>query len=110
MASTNSVLPYLGGNEAETSDAIGITKFPSAGNWSQILGGLVIQGGKVSVLSGATTTFNFNAPIPKEVLGVFIQPLGVSTVSYRVNTVTLNTFDIVNGAADQDFYWWAIGV
>lgn len=110
MASTNSVLPFLGGNQEETSDAIGITQFPSAGNWFQVLGGLTIQGGKVSVLSGATLSVAFNAPISKEVLGVFIQPIGTATVSYRVNSVTLNDFAIVNGAADQDFYWWAIGV
>lgn len=110
MATNQALLPYLRGTPEETADAIGITQFPSETNWFHTIGGLLIQGGLIEVLSGTTLTVDFNASYPKQVLGVWIQPIGTATVSSRVNTVTLDTFDIVNGAADQSFYWWAIGV
>lgn len=110
MGATQGVLPYLRGTPEETADAIGITQFPSEGNWFQTIGGLLIQGGKIEVGSAATLTVNFNAAYPKQVLGVFVQPTGTSLLGFSVNTITLDTFDIVNAAVVRDFYWWAIGV
>lgn len=110
MATNQALLPYLRGTPEETADAIGITQFPSETNWYHTIGGLLIQGGLIEVLSGVTLTVDFNAAYPKQVLGVWLQPIGTSALPWNVDAVTLDTFDIVNGAADQEYYWWAIGV
>lgn len=110
MAGTQGILPYLRGTPEEAADAIGITQFPSENHWFQTIGGLLIQGGKIEVGSAATLTVDFNASYPKQVFGVWIQPIGTSLLGFSVDAVTLDSFDIVNAAIVREFYWWAIGV
>lgn len=111
MAGSNSILPYVGGTPEESKDAIGVTQFQSEFNWYHIVGGIILQGGRVTGVGvGATVNVPFNAAFPKQVLQVFLQsitdPPGVAATLNR----TTDSFDIKNGAAAQDFDWFAIGV
>lgn len=110
-AGANSLLPYVGGTQEETKDAIGITQFLSETNWYHIVGGLILQGGQVTAVpSGGTVTVDFNAAFPKQVLQIFLQSKTNPSVSASYANATTESFDIKNGAAVQDFDWFAIGV
>jgi len=108
---TNSVPPFLGGTVRDAIEALGITQFPSAGNWYQIIGGLIVQGGYVSVLDGVVQAVSFNAPYEKEVLGVWLQVVaGAGNGAFVGGPVALDSFDIYNGVGDRDYYWLSLGV
>lgn len=109
-ANVNSIISYVGASLKDTSESLGITQFPSEFEWYQIVGGLQVQGGKVSVGGGATLTINFPAPYEKQLLGIFIQVRGAAGNNGYVNNESLDSFDIVNGAGARDYYWWAVGV
>lgn len=109
MSNLNSIPPERG-TLREVQEALGITQFPDATSWYQVIGGLILQGGKISVGSSATGTVSLVAPYEKQFLGVFTQVVGAAGNSHYVNNVTLSTFDIVNGVGARDYYWWAIGV
>lgn len=106
----NSITPFLGGTVAEIIESIGITQFPSATEWYQGIGGLVVQGGLVQVLGGATLLVPFNAPHEKQVLGVWTQVVGAIDNNGYVNAVGLASFEIVNGAGARSYYWLSLGV
>lgn len=112
MSQSNSILPYTGAQLSEIPDAIGITQFPSATNWFQTIGGLIIQGGIVTAVgSGATVIVPFNVGFTIQVLNVFVQAQGTSVLGWSVNNITLAQFELINAAvAGRDFHWWAIGV
>jgi hypothetical protein len=96
-------------------EAAGITQFPSDGtSWYQVINGLYIQGGKVTIGAGATIVVPFKIPLPVQVLGVFTQGLIAGAGNGYVNIdpagSDLTQFTAVNTGAAKDFYWWAIGV
>lgn len=119
-SNTNSIAQYQGASAAELQEAAGVTRFlPSSTEWYQTINGLLIQGGLFGPVAGNTLTGNipFNAGFPKQVLGIFLQPIGTTTAgagtiySAGANVVDLNNFQIANDAATpRSFYWWAIGV
>ena len=110
MSNTNSIIPFLGAGLQDLQDTIGITQFPSGTNWYQTIGGLLIQGGFLTVSSSAVTTVPFNAGYPTQVLGVWIQSVGGSHNNAHIDNVTLAQFELHNGGSTRDYYWWAIGV
>lgn len=111
MAGHNSILPNDKGSLEEVADAIGSTKFNSLTGWHQIIGGLSIQGDYVTAVgAGATLPISFNASYEKQILGVFCQPANAGLTDWRIDNVTQDGFDLVNGPTARDFYWWAIGV
>lgn len=109
-ANNNSIAPLFNRGLEDLGDAIGVTQFPSQFEWYQIVGGLQVQGGKVSVGTSATLTINFPAPYEKQLLGVWIQVRGAAGNNGYVNNESLNSFDVVNGVGARDYYWWAVGV
>ena len=110
MSNTNAVLPYIGGNLKELADTIGITQFPSEKSWYQTIGGLLVQGGFIATLAGSTNVISFNAAYPTQVLGVWIQVIGGTGNNAYINAVSLDDFELHNGASNRDYYWWAVGV
>lgn len=110
----NSVPPHLQSSLSELRETIGTTQFSgvNADEWAQVIGGLIIQGGKVTVPDGGTLTVNFPAPYPKQVLGVFPQVISNAVVpGWSITVPDLNTFVIYNPVgADREYYWWAVGV
>lgn len=108
--SYNSIFPFSKARLDEVQEAIGITQFPSETSWYQVIGGLIVQGGFVSVGDGATLTVALNAPYEKQVLGVWIQVEGGTANTAYITNVTTDDFDIVNGAGARDFYWLSLGV
>lgn len=110
MSNTNAVPPFLGGSLESALEAIGITQFPSGTGWFQTIGGLLVQGDLKPVLASASLVIPFLAVFPKQVLGVWIQPVDAAPNGGYVNAVTLAQFTVVNGASDRSYYWWAIGV
>lgn len=110
MSNTNSIVPYTGVKLKALAESMGITQFPDATSWYQIIGGLIFQGGKVSVLGTALETVPFVAPYEKQLLGIWTQVLDAAGNNHHVTNAGLTGFDIQNGAGDRDFYWWSIGV
>lgn len=110
MSNTNSVLPFLGGSPKEVADAIGITQFPGEHTWFQVIGGVIIQGGYETLLSSSSNIVTFVAPLPKQVLGIFIQAVGAAENGAYIDNIDLEQFELFNGAGDRFYYWWAIGV
>ena len=109
-SSTNSVAPFLGGTTRDALEALGITQFPSEFGWYQVIGGLIVQGGKVDVTGGATLAVPFAAPYGKQVLGTWIQVMaGAGNNAYIIPT-DLTTFSIVNGVGNRTYYWLSLGV
>ena len=106
----NSITPRTKATLEEVQEAIGVTQFPSETDWYQILGGLIVQGGFVSVGDGATLTVPFNAPYEKQVLGIWIQVAGGTANTAHIDAVTTEDFDIINGTGARDFYWLSLGV
>jgi hypothetical protein len=118
MPNENSTLPFGEGMTLDhVRETIGITKFSGANadKWAQVLGGVIIQGGKeLAIPLDGTRAVAFQAPFPKQVLGIFAQAIsaasGANEASALVNNITINGFDLVNDATQKDFYWWAIGI
>jgi hypothetical protein len=110
-ANTNSVSAYSDVKAEELQEAAGVTQFPSSTGWYQLVNGLQIQGGRISILSGANQTVPFHAPYEKQVLGVFLQVLeGAENGAYIDPIPALDEFTVYNGVGDRFYYWWAIGV
>jgi len=109
-SSTNSIPPFLGGSAADALESLGITQFPSEFGWYQVIGGLIVQGGKVSVGDGATLVVDLNAPYEKQTLGVWIQVVDGTANTAYVASVSLADFELINGAGARDFYWLSLGV
>lgn len=109
-SNTNGIPPFLDGTTKDALDAIGITQFPSATEWNQVLGGLVFQGGYVEVDSSAVLAINFSTPYEKQTLGVWIQTVGAAHNSAHISSPTLESFEIHNGAGVRQYYWLSLGV
>lgn len=110
MSQYNSVTPFSGGTTRDALEALGITQFPSGTEWFQVIGGLIVQGGKVDVTGGATLAINLNAPYEKQVLGTWIQVMaGAGNNAYIIPT-DLTQFSIVNGVGNRTYYWLSLGV
>ena len=110
MSSYNSVAPFLGGSTLDALEALGITQFPSEFAWYQVIGGLIVQGGKVDVTGGATLAINLNAPYEKQVLGTWIQVMGGAENGAYIIPTSLSAFSIVNGVGNRTYYWLSLGV
>lgn len=108
--SRNAILPFLRWKQQDLGEAIGITQFPSETEWHQTIGGLVIQGNKVAVASGVTATISLPAPCEKQILGIWLQPVGDVPNAAYITSVTLTSFDLVNGVGDRTYYWLSLGV
>lgn len=110
MSSYNSVTPFTGGSTKDVIEALGITQFPSEFEWFQVIGGLIVQGGKIDVTGGATLAINLAAPYEKQVLGTWIQVMaGAENGAYIIPT-SLSAFSIVNGVGNRTYYWLSLGV
>jgi hypothetical protein len=109
-SSYNSIAALTGGTARDALEALGITQFPSAAEWYQVIGGLIVQGGSVAVGDGATATVNLVAPYEKQTLGVWIQVSGAAGNNAHVATVGLTSFQIVNGSGARTYYWLSLGV
>ena len=108
--SYNSIPPFLDGNARDALEALGVTQFPSALDWYQVIGGLIIQGGRVDVATSATGTVNLVAPYGKQFLGAWIQVADAAGNDAHIATVGLNSFQIVNGVGARTYYWLSLGV
>lgn len=106
----NSIFPFSKARLDEVQEAIGITQFPTETEWYQIIGGIVIQGGRVSVGDAATLTIPFNAPYEQQVLGIWTQVIGGVANTAHLANITTADFEIVNGAGVRDFFWLSLGV
>jgi hypothetical protein len=117
-SSNNAIAAYLGAPQKDSQESIGITQFPSEHEFNQIIGGLIIQGGKVSsIAANGQLTIPFNHPFPKKVLNIqitAISPDGTTAATPKysgaVYSVTLNSFVLINDGSAGEFYWWAIGI
>ena len=108
-----SIGAYSGASLEELRDAGGITQFPSATSFFQIINGLQIQGGITSSIAvGGNLVIPFFAPYETQVLGVFLTPVNAAASYGSVVPAgtNLNQFQIINGPVAGAFYWWAIGV
>lgn len=112
--SWNSVPGFTPDSTRAIQEAAGITQFPSENSWYQVMNGLYIQGGKVTVGAGAVLVVPFLIAFPLQNLGVFTQGLVAGVGNGYVNIdpagTSLIQFTAVNTGAAKDFYWWALGV
>ena len=111
MQNINSVSPLLQASLFELQEAAGVTQFPSETSWYQIINGLQIQGGRISVADAATVDIPFVAPYETQVLGVWVQVVGGAENGAHLSAVpALDKFTLVNGVGDRTYFWWALGV
>lgn len=110
MSNTNSVIPYSGALLKDLADSIGITQFPDDTSWYQVIGGLIIQGGKIAIGGGVTQAIDFVAPYEKQLLSIHTEVTGAAPNGHYITNEDLTGFDIVNGASGRDYYWWSVGV
>ena len=111
MSNFNAIAGFDEVSVEDLQNSLGITQFSGEFLWSHVIGGLLIQGGKVlGVGSGALVTVPFAQGFVTQCLGVFIQPISGTAEVSSINNVTTAQFDIINGATAKDFFWWAIGV
>jgi hypothetical protein len=107
----NSIAPFLGGTTKDALESIGITQFPAAASWYQVIGGLIVQGGYVEMSATTSATIPFNAPYGKQVLGVWLQTVDGSANGAHISaSPALDSFEIVNGSSDRFYYWLSLGV
>lgn len=109
-SSYNSIPALTGGSTRDALEALGITQFPSETSWYQVIGGIIVQGGYVTVASATTQTVNLVAPYEKQTLGVWLQTEGASHNAAHVDGVTLSSFEIHNGGGIRSYYWLSLGV
>lgn len=109
-ANTNSIPPFLRGTTKDALEALGITQFPSEFEWYQVIGGLIIQGGKVDLAGAAALTINLPAPYEKQHMFTIIQVVDATDNNGYVANVILSAFDIQNGAGARTYYWLSLGV
>lgn len=112
--SWNSVPGYDVDNLRALQEAAGITQFPDATGWYQLINGLLVQGGVVAVGANTSIVVPFQIGMPQQILGIFVQA-AIAGVGNGYGTVdpagtTLQQFTLVNTGAAKDYYWWAIGV
>jgi len=110
MANINSVAPFVNPTREELADAVGITQFPSATSWYQIIGGLQVQGGFQTLAGAGANVVTLPAPYEKQVLGIFIQVIGAAENGAFISAIGLDKFTLNNGAGARTYYWWAVGV
>ena len=111
--SWNSVGAFSSTDLEQLKDAGGITQFPSATSFFQIINGLQIQGGITDVIPiGGNLIIPFHAPYETQLIGVFLQPVNAAASygSIIPAGTNLTQFQIINGPVAGAFYWWAIGV
>ena len=92
---------------------MGVTRFsPSDVNsWFQVLGGLIIQGGRANAVSSAGSLITFTQAFPKQVLCILACPIGVNSTYSVVSVGTnLENFVLDSGTNGVDYYWFAIGL
>jgi hypothetical protein len=106
----NSIAALTGGSLPDAFEALGITQFPDAAGWYQVIGGLIVQGGSVDIAGAATATINLHAPYEKQLLGIWTQIVGGAGNNAYVTAADLDSFQIVNGAGDRTYYWLSLGV
>jgi hypothetical protein len=106
----NSIIGRIGASLEETSESLGVTQFPSATSWYQIIGGLQVQGGFETLAGAGANVVPFSAPYEKQVLGIFIQVIGAAENGAFISAIGLNQFTLNNGAGARTYYWWAVGV
>jgi len=107
----NSTIPYNSPSLQELADTVGITQFQGTDSWFQVLGGLILQGGKVDIPDPADVSITFPAPYSKQVLGIFIEEIdGVGSVYTVVQTFNLTGFTIRHNHSGYSAFWFAIGV
>jgi len=95
MAGENSVQRFTDPSKKETQDTQGITAFEGDGvTWNQIIGGLHVQGGRVS----AAGAVSFPAKFQTQLLGIFCS-------AGTPSSETTSGF-----TASAACYWFAIGV
>jgi len=109
-SSYNSVTPFLGATPKELQESLGITQFPTAHEWYQVIGGLIVQGGYIEVASSSVLAVNLPAPYEKQTLGVWLQTEGAAHNTAYVDNVTLSSFEISNGVGIRHYYWLSLGV
>lgn len=110
MSNTNAIARLLQPSLQELSDSLGVTQFPSDVLWYQTLGGLLVQGGKVSVPGAGSLLISYNAGFPTQVLYVGAQPLDATGAFHITGYTSLNDFTLHNAGGVRNFFWWAIGV
>jgi hypothetical protein len=106
----NSIFPFSKARLEEVQEAIGITQFPSATGWYQVIGGLIVQGGSIEVDTSATLAIPFHAPYEKQLLGVWLQVYGAAANNGYVSAPGLTSFQITNGVGVRTYYWLSLGV
>jgi len=109
-SSYNSLIPFTKATLAELAETVGITQFPDAVGWYQVIGGIIVQGGYVDVLSSTVEAVSLYAPYEKQLLGVWLQTEGASHNTAHVANATLSGFEIHNGGGDRSYYWLSLGV
>ncbi len=113
----NSIPGYKDASAGDVQEALGITQLKegSENNFTQVIGGLIIQGGLTEVLTLDTTaTIQFNVAFPKKVLQIHLGPVGDGVLQSNLGVaspfnVTLSQFDILQDGNDCAYYWFAIG-
>lgn len=110
MSNTNGISSFFTPRARDIFEAAGITQFPSETNWFHTISGLLLQGGFID--NAATgTTITLNASFTKQVLGIWVQPVGAAAAGFYISAVTVDNFVInYTGGGTKDFYWFAIGV
>lgn len=114
MSNNNSILPFGVASLRELQETAGITRF-EGDSWNQVVGGLILQGGRASIGTNSSLPIAFPVPYPKKVLGIFTQGIyPVISVAAGENEgvlgeITLIGFSFGNDATAKDYYWWAIG-
>ena len=113
-AGWNSLVGYGAIDLAQLQEQAGITQFPDASGWYQMMNGLLVQGGIVNVGLNASLVVPFKIAVPTQVLGIFTQAAiaGVGNGYGTVDPVgtNLQQFTLVNTGPAKDYYWWCIGV
>ena len=104
MANFNSVPAFVRTSAEEDHEALGITRFIGESGWTQIIAGLIHQGGIVTESNKTQILVPFHLSYPKQVLGIFCNP-----AIFKL-TPTLTNFTIETDGSDIQFYWWAVGV
>jgi hypothetical protein len=120
MSNNNAIVPFENSTLKELQELVGLTQFLADGmSFYHTVAGILIQGGIVGPVAGnsLSAALPFNAGFPKQVFGVFLQPIGTvvagagARYSAGANVIDLNNFQIANDSASaMSFYWWAIGL
>jgi len=64
----NAILPYITAGQKDIVDAIGITQLSVGGDisaWYQVIGGLILQGGRFDIDHDTSPSVNFVVPYTK---------------------------------------------